>query len=431
MKNSLRVAMLINGYHPRVGGAERQVGALAPLLQEQGVEVHILTRRYYGLEPFNMVDNVPVHRLHIPGPKPVASLLFTLSALLRLRKLRPDVIHAHDMYSCTTTAVAMKRLSRTPGFGGVPIVVTPHGGGAQGDIERLKRKTMGGSRIRTFRRHVDGFTTISKEIDAGLAGIGIANEKRFAIPNGVDTTRFAPLKENQSLLNAFQITQGQSALDPYMLSAQGGLKMKPAGMPLQERSASIKSSLAKRALRALHGLPEDGLITIFTGRLVPGKRVDQLLAVWPTIRTHHRKAFLLVLGTGPEEKALKQAAGEGVHFAGNIDDVAPYLQASDLFILPSAAEGLSVSLLEAMATGLPAISTTVGGAPDVIKHGQNGWLIPPDNLSSLEASLLELLGDAELRAEMGRNARQDIVADYSLPAVAGKLRDLYEQLAAS
>ncbi|MGB0389813.1 MAG: glycosyltransferase, partial [Ardenticatenaceae bacterium] len=79
----------------------------------------------------------------------------------------------------------------------------------------------------------------------------------------------------------------------------------------------------------------------------------------------------------------------------------------------------------------PAISTTVGGAPDVIKHGQNGWLIPPDNLSSLEASLLELLGDAELRAEMGRNARQDIVADYSLPAVAGKLRDLYEQLAAS
>ena len=114
MTHPLRVAMLINGYHPRVGGAERQVGALAPLLQKQGVKVHILTRRYYGFAPFERVDGVPVHRLPIPRPKPLASFFFTLSGLVLLRKLRPDVIHAHDMYSCTTTAVAMTVAKATP-----------------------------------------------------------------------------------------------------------------------------------------------------------------------------------------------------------------------------------------------------------------------------------------------------------------------------
>ncbi len=424
MNNPLRVAMLINGYHPRVGGAERQVGALAPLLQQQGVEVHILTRRYDDLPSFERVDGVPVHRVRIAGPKPLASLFFTLNGLMLLRKLRPDVIHAHDMYSCSTTAVSMKRLA------GVPVVVTPHCGGVQGDIERLKRKTMGEWRISSFRREVDAFTTISQEIDTGLAQIGISSEKRISIPNGVDTKRFAPLKENKKVLKAFRIRQPQPALNPIMASASAGLKRQRMANGYHA-STSSKSKMAKRALRALHGLPEEALITIFTGRLVPGKRVDQLVAVWPTVRTYHPNACLLVLGTGPEENALKQAAGEGIRFTGKIDDVVPYLQASDLFVLPSAAEGLSVALLEAMATGLPAISTNVGGAPDVIDHGKNGWLIPPDDLPALQRGLIQLLGDSNQRAKIGRNARERVVRDYSLPAVAGKLRELYERLAAT
>ncbi len=425
MTNPLRVAMIINGYHPRVGGAERQVGALAPLLQKQGVKVHILTRRYDRFSPFERVDGVPVHRLPIPRPKPLASLFFTLSGLLLLHKLRPDVIHAHDMYSCTTTAVAMKRLSKTP------VVVTPHGGGSEGDIERLKRKTMGGWRINSFRNEVDAFTTISEEIDQGLAGIGIAPEKRIAIPNGVDTERFAPFiltKPNQSLLNAYRITEPQPILNPMSASVSANLNVHHTtnGHALTDKT---QSKMEKRAIRALHNLPEEGLITIFTGRLVPGKRVDQLLAVWPTVRTYQPNAHLLILGTGPEEKALKQGAGEGVHFTGNVDDVAPYLKAADLFVLPSAAEGLSVALLEAMASGLPAISTTVGGAPDLINHGQNGWLIPPDNLPALQSALIELLGNSTQREKIGNQARKRVVRDYSLPAVAGQLHELYKKLA--
>lgn len=67
--------MMINGYYPRIGGAERQLGFLAPRLQSKGTDIYVLTRRYPGLSPFEEVEGVPVHRLPVPGPKPVASLL--------------------------------------------------------------------------------------------------------------------------------------------------------------------------------------------------------------------------------------------------------------------------------------------------------------------------------------------------------------------
>jgi glycosyltransferase involved in cell wall biosynthesis len=104
-RNKIRVAMIIQSYHPRVGGAERQLAALAPLLQAQGVDVHILTRRYAGLKSFEVIDGIPVHRLPIPGSRPVASLSFSLSAQPLLYRLKPNLVHAHELLSPTTTAV--------------------------------------------------------------------------------------------------------------------------------------------------------------------------------------------------------------------------------------------------------------------------------------------------------------------------------------
>jgi glycosyltransferase involved in cell wall biosynthesis len=433
----LRVVMLINGYYPRIGGAERQLGALAPLLQAQGVEVHVLTRRYPGLASYEEIDGVPVHRLPIPALKPVASLSFTFKAMGLMRELRPHVIHAHDMFSCATTAVLMKQLS------GIPVVVTIHGGGPGGDIGRLKEKSLGMQRLALFQNTVDSFVTISQEIDSGLAELGVPPEARIAIPNGVDTKRFAPLKELSKMpIKQVSMPQGHqkwlmpSAASPFSYAMSSALplsiKQKPYASDAQPNlvptSRSTPLQDAKKELRASLGLPPNGLITIFTGRLVPGKRVDQLVAIWPAVRAHHREAYLLVLGSGPEEEALKQAAGAGIIFAGRVEDVAPYLKASDLFILPSAAEGLSVALLEAMATGLPAISTNVGGAPDIIKHGKNGWLVPPDHPPALQTALLTLLGNTTLRTNMGQQARQQVVGRYSLPVVAARLRELYGTL---
>ena len=377
MAQALRVAHIIQTYLPLGGGAERLVATLAPLLRRQDVEIVVVTRRYPGLAPFESINGVPVHRLPIPGPKPVAALSFTLTALPLLQRLRPDVIHAHELLSPSTIAVAAKRL-----LGGIPIVAMPHRGGYLGDIDKLQERLLGKQRLALLRRHVDAFVTISREIDAELDGAGVPPWQRVPIPNGVDTRRFEPL---------------------------------PAA--------------ARQTLRRQLDLPQTP-IAIFVGRMVAEKCIDHLIAVWPAVRAAHPDACLLLLGTGPQEEALRQAATAGIRFTGRVEDVAPFLQAADLFVLPSATEGLSVALLEAMATGLPPIATAVGGTPDLIEHGQNGWLIPAGDPAALQNAIVALFADPQQRQRMSRHGRQQIVRDYALPVVAQRLRTLYDQLIA-
>jgi glycosyltransferase involved in cell wall biosynthesis len=373
---SLRVAMIINGYTPRVGGAERMLAAIAPLLQQQGVPVYVLTRRYPGLSRFEEIEGVPVTRLPIPGPKAVASLTFTLTALPLLRHLRPHIIHAHDLFSTTTTAL----LARA--FLGVPVVVTPHGGGTRGELHRLKQKTLGKSRLRLFREQVNAFVTISRELAHQLENVGVPAERCHFIPNGVDARRFAPLP--------------------------------PAEKPGQ---------------RAALGLPSAPL-ALYAGRLSAEKRPANLVAAWPAVREKVPDALLLMLGSGPEEPALKQAAGDGVRFLGSVDDVVPYLQVADLFVLPSAAEGLSLALLEAQATGLPAVATNVGGNPDIITNGENGLLVPPDDHDSLSYAIIALLNNTEQRDAYGQRGRERVLRDFTLPIMADRLHRLYQEQAA-
>ncbi|MBK7175913.1 MAG: glycosyltransferase family 4 protein [Chloroflexi bacterium] len=374
MTKRLRVDMIILEYHPIVGGAQRQLAMVAPLLQARGVDVRILTRRYDDLPPFEVIEGIPVHRLPAPGPKLVAASAFTLAAYGAIRRSPPDVIHAYSLFSPLSTAVwAKRRLD-------VPVVAKVLRGGLLGDIARMRQKPLGTRRLASYRRQVDGFITISQEIDAELAGIGVPADRRFFIPNGVDLARFRPLE-----------------------------------------------AAAKAAKRRELGLP-DGLLALFTGRLAAEKRVDQLVALWPSVRQQFPTAVLLLLGDGPEASALKAQAGAGVLFGGRVDDVASYLQTADLFVLPSATEGLSNSLLEAMATGVACVVTAVGGAPDVVAHGRSGWLIPPDSMADLETAVRHLLGDEAARATLGQQARQKMTAEFGLESVADTLRALYDSL---
>ncbi|WP_089718439.1 glycosyltransferase family 4 protein [Candidatus Entotheonella palauensis] len=375
MNDRICVAMLIQRYYPHIGGAERQLAALAPLLDKLNVQLHILTRRDPGLARFEYIDHIPVHRLPIAGPKPVASLMYTLAALRLLRQLRPDVIHAHELLSPATTAVAAKR------WLGTPIVAKILRGGALGDLAKLQQKPLGARRIASLRQHVDAFITISHEIDAELNTFGIDSSRRVYIPNGVNTDRFAPVNRAE-----------------------------------------------RQLLRQSLHLPTDSPIALFMGRLAAEKRVDNLLAIWPAIRHLHPHAELVIIGTGEEESKLRATAGPGVTFLGAIDDVTPYLQAADVFVLPSATEGLSNAMLEALATGLPVVATQVGGASDIITDGLNGRLIPPDDLDCLQEALSILLGDDALRGTFGSRGRAFMQHHYALPVTAQRLRTLYDQV---
>lgn len=372
MNYLLRVAMIIHGYFPRIGGAERQLAAVAPLLQAKGVDVQILTRQLPGAAPFEVIDGIPVHRLPVPGPKAVASISFTLAALPLLRRLQPDLIHAHEFISPATTAMAAKKLYQ------MPVVVTAHRSGVLGDVRLLQQRRLGAWRMSLLRRSVDTFIAISQEIGEELSQAGIPAVRQCVIPNGVDTEHFKPL-----------------------------------------------SSTEKAALRVHLGLPDNAPLAVFAGRLAEEKRLDHLLTVWPAVQRDFPDAQLLLIGSGPQEAALKHMAGEGVCFVGALTDVAPYLQAADIFVLPSIAEGLSVALLEAMACGLAVIATRVGAAPEMIHHAVDGWLIQPEDIPALQIALHQLLGDADCRASMGQRARTQVVEKYALPKVTQLLYEEY------
>ena len=372
----MRVAMIIQSYHPHIGGAERQLAAIAPRMVAAGIDVHILTRRYDpSLAPFEEIGGIPVYRLPTPGSKAVASLSFTLAAQAHMLRWRPDIVHAHELLSPTTTAILAKRLF------GIPIAAKVVTGGEYGDIQKLATRATGGRRLDAALRYVDRFIAISDEIRQELSAVGVSSAQQTMIPNGVDTERF-----------------------------------------------TVSAPDEKRDLRHKFTLVADGPIITFCGRLTPQKCLANLIEVWPAVRNSQPNATLLIAGTGELEASLKAQAGEGVRFLGRVDDVAPVLNLSDLFVLPSAAEGLSNAMLEAMACGLPVLATNVGGTSDVLEHQQNGWLIAPDSPDELRAGLLGALRKLDSFHDMGVCARQRVLGKYSLASVVTTLSDLYNEL---
>lgn len=379
MKAPIHVAMIIQGYSPRMGGAERQLEALAPALKAENVNISVLTRRYPGFEPFKMINDVPVYRLPIPGPVPIAATVFTIAAIPLLRRLQPDVVHAHEFYSPATTAIAAKQVL------GFPYVVTSHRSGPLGDVLRMEERPFGKSRLQRIKKTADAFVNISHEIDDELDSIlGIEPGRRHYVPNGVDINDFAPVD--------------------------------------REKKAELRRKL---------NLPVDGTITIYVGRLVPHKRVNHLVNVWKNIRPHYPDATLVVVGTGEEAENLRAIADQDVIFTGLIDEdlKISYLQAADIFVLPSTAEGFSVAMLEAMSTGLTMILTDVGGMREAVDDGVHGLIIQPDDPQALQTALERVLENPTERHRMSNAARDRIVRDFSLAAAAARLRSLYEDIA--
>lgn len=370
-----RIAMVIQRYYPHVGGAEKQLQRLTPRLQARGFDVCIITRLEKGLEKMEVIDGAVVYRIFSPGPKFLAAAFFILGSVTLLLRLRPDVIHAHEILSPTAIALLAKQ------FIDSPVIAKVLRGGIRGDIYKLRQRPLGLKRLELMCKYVDSFVVISREIDRELAICSVPPEKRVFVPNGVDTGLFVPL-----------------------------------------------STIQKRDLRAKMAIPPEILVVVYIGRLMPEKRVDTLLEVWPDIRNAYLDARLLIIGKGSDEQRLKKMSGPGVQFLGQVDDAERYLQTADLFVLPSSTEGLSNSLLEALSTGLPVLATSVGGTPDVIRHHVDGYLVSPDDHQALLQGLLRLLRDEALRARLGKSGRDRILSNYSLDSVAERLSELYGSL---
>ncbi|MCL4871398.1 MAG: glycosyltransferase family 4 protein [Anaerolineae bacterium] len=394
----VRVCLCTETYYPLVGGGETQARALAEGLVALGHQVMVLTRRTDNrLAHQEMIGGVMVHRLPPVGHKHSRKwglLLTSLPHLWRERG-RYDLIFVAGFRLMGVPAVLAARL-----LGKRCILKADSTGEMSGDFfraglaQRGWRLTAWPFRLFLWGRNLllrraDGFVAISTTLGDELVAQGIPQAAIHAIPNSVDTERFGP---------------------------------------------SVDAA-AKQALRHQLGLPQTGPIIIYTGRLVSYKGLPLLLQVWRQISQERAAPHLLLVGEGGldmhncEADLRAYVAAQGlaarVTFTGAVQNVAPYLQAADLFVLPSEDEAFGIAALEAMACGLPVVLTAVGGLTDLIAPGTHGFLVPARAFTPLYEAIVRLLDDEVAAANMGTAGRKHVIRHYDTSAVVQKYVELF------
>ncbi|MBI4061453.1 MAG: glycosyltransferase [Elusimicrobia bacterium] len=368
-----RVVMVSAGFWPALGGAERQALELSRALRARGADVLVLTRRVGRTSPRDEVQGVPVRRLRVLGSGVLDSLSFLFGALFWLLRRGGDydAIHAHLAGSpALAAALAGSWL-------GKPVLVKLGGGRGIGEIAASSRTGLGRLKLRLLARLKPRFLAVVPDLAAEareyLRGVSIE-----ILPNGVDTARYRPV-----------------------------------------------SPEAKRALRARLGW--SGVVFLYTGRFSREKRLPWFLKIWEEA-ARGREASLIFVGDGPERALLEPSlagSAERIRVIAPMDDVSELYAAADAFVLPSASEGLSNSLLEAMSSGLAVIASAVGGSAETLEDGVTGLLFARDDARAAAACVGRLLDEPGLGARLGMNARRVCEERYALTSVAARLEELY------
>jgi glycosyltransferase involved in cell wall biosynthesis len=194
----------------------------------------------------------------------------------------------------------------------------------------------------------------------------------------------------------------------------------------------FKPSRRARAQARLElGIPGDAWVVGTVGRLSPEKAQGLLVDAMAAQLGDRRQ--LVLVGDGPERAALTAriaATGKArhIHMTGARSDVQNMLAAFDAFALTSRTEGLPLVLLEAMAMGLPVVSTAVGGIPDLVEHRVTGFLLPSGDVARLSRQLAMLANDYTLSRQVGEAGRRQVLARYSLDRMANEYEALYTSL---
>jgi glycosyltransferase involved in cell wall biosynthesis len=356
--------MITTGFYPRIGGSEKQVELLSKWLVQQGIPVIIVTREVDGVPMHEVIHGADVYRVPVLKGKGLSALSFLIGgvALLLRQRRRFNLIHSHQIYTPTTIGWVVSRLL------GYPLLSHMQLGGPEGDILRLLRRGISGRiRLEILKRTVTEFISVSHQINEELAAAGVPAAKTFFLPNAVDTDTYCPVTPER-----------------------------------------------RTALREKLGLPLEAPLVVYIGRLVEIKGIDVLIEAWAQMPA---EAHLVIVGSGPLADTLRQQAarfGDRIIFTGVQHNTVDYFQASDLWTLPSYGEGLSLSLLEAMACALPVVTTPVGETPNVITHEQNGLLVPPGDVSALAAALRFVIEHPTEAQTMGQRARETVVERYGL-----------------
>jgi len=357
------------------GGTENVVLKLVSGFGEDLFEQKICTTRGYDPE-FARVYDLGA-KLYLTGRR-TNTFQFPLFRLAWvMRQYRPDIVHTRNWGALE--AVPAARLA------GVPRVIhSEHGY----EMENLSGLPL---RHRLFRRAAyamaDLVFTVTEELrNYHAQQAWLPSDRIRVIYNGVDTARFAPRPE------------------------------------------------IRARVRQSFGWGADSVVVGTIGRLTPIKnQVTLLLAAERVIRSGI-DAHVLVVGDGVEMEAIRRRAEESpllsgrTHLVGASEQVPELLNAMDVFVLPSLKEGMSNTLLEAMASGLPVVATRVGGNPEIVEDTNSGWLFAPMDIADLADRLTRLTSDPGLRRVLGCAARQRVVTHFDLKQMFENYRKMYVEI---
>ncbi|NMG75989.1 TIGR03088 family PEP-CTERM/XrtA system glycosyltransferase [Aromatoleum diolicum] len=322
-------------------------------------------------------DDVHFFSLH----KPPGHGFKLYPALYRLFcQLRPAIVHTRNLAALEAVVPAWAA--------GVPVRVHGEHGWDVSDPDGTRRRF----RImrRLYRPFVTQYIALSNHLQSYLTSyVGVVPGRVVRICNGVDTVRFRPAH---------------------------GAREVPSDSPFREAGLRVIGTAGR--LQAI----KDPLNLV---------RAFALLVEREPERTQQLR--LMIVGDGPlrdavEHEIARNRIGERVWLTGERRDVPEAMRAMDIFVLPSRAEGISNTILEAMACGLPVIATRVGGNPELVVDGETGMLVPAEDSAALADALAHYLADGELARAHGRAGRQRAEGEFSIDGMVARYGGLYESL---
>jgi glycosyltransferase involved in cell wall biosynthesis len=380
----LRVIARLN-----MGGPALHVAYLTAGLAERGYETTLVAGRLASGEDSMAfvadelgVEVERIDELH-REISPVRDALAILRLARLIRRIRPHILHTH-----TAKAGAVGRLAALlAGDARPPIVVhTFHGHVLRGYFDPLR--TAGFRALeRWLARSSTALVAVSPQVRDDLVALGIAPRERFAVVR--------------------------------------------LGIELEKRVAAEQDGRGES--RRILGIGADRFAVGWIGRMTGVKRTEDVLRAFRRLRERGVDACLCMIGDGPDRPAVERYAHElGIMrdtlFLGYQEDVAPFYAAFDAMILPSINEGTPVSAIEALAAGRPVVATRVGGVPDVVRDGEDGFLVEAGDVDALADRLARLAADPELRERLGAAGRARVVPRYSVDRLVDDMDLLYRSL---
>jgi len=191
---------------------------------------------------------------------------------------------------------------------------------------------------------------------------------------------------------------------------------------------------ARTKIRKELNIEENKKILISVGRLHEAKGCPYLIKAMKILKEKYPHILLIVLGEGPEGKKIEEQIKElklekNILLLGQKENISEYLNASDVFVMPSLWEGLPIALLEAMACGLPVVATRVGGVPEVVEDGKSSFLVELKNPRGLAEKIIKTLEmSEEERKKMGEHGRKIVEKKFSIEQMVKEYENLYQEL---